>query len=143
MNPGGSMTGGSASKNAGILSRANELQRLAQRAKALEAEIAQQDAALAEAARAAAQVEFERTALQGKLRQAEDDVLRAEGELQKATALYAALSDTIESYRRELASVAQRTGGELGRLSQLEQDASAAEAETARLEAALAEETQG
>ena len=143
MNPGGSMTGGSASKSAGILSRANELQRLAQRAKALEAEIAQQDAALAEAARAAAQVEFERTALQGKLRQAEDDVLRAEGELQKATALYTALSDTIESYRRELASVAQRTGGDLGRLSQLEQDASAAEAEAARLEAALAEETQG
>ena len=98
MNPGGSMTGGSASKSAGILSRANELQRLAQRAKALEAEIAQQDAALAEAARAAAQVEFERTALQGKLRQAEDDVLRAEGELQEG---HGALYRTFR-YHREL-----------------------------------------
>ena len=55
MNPGGSMTGGSASKSAGILSRANELQRLAQtQPQALEADCnAQQAAALAEAARAA------------------------------------------------------------------------------------------
>ena len=80
--------------------------------------------ALAEAARAAAQVEFERTALQGKLRQAEDDVLRAEGELRRPGALYRPVG-YHRSYRREL-RLSQRTAA-IWEGSPREQDASAAE----------------
>ena len=41
LNPGGSMTGGSVSRSAGILSRANELERLAEQRKGLEADLKQ------------------------------------------------------------------------------------------------------
>ena len=135
MNPGGSMTGGSASKSAGILSRANELQRLQTQAQQMEADCKTQEAQLAEAARTVAQAEFERSALQGKLREAEDGVLRAEGETRQAQALLDALTETIAGYRRELDSLSSRTGGDEGRLRQLESDAAQAEAEVARLEA--------
>ena len=137
MNPGGSMTGGSASKSAGILSRANELGRLRQRAKALAADIADKRSKLDEAARAAAQVEFERSALQGKLRQAEDDVLLARGEMEKAQALREALLETTESYRRELEAMARRTEGDEARLAQLRADADEAERRCQSLQQAL------
>ena len=139
MNPGGSMTGGSASKSAGILSRANELQRLQTQAQKMEADCKAQEAQLAEAARTVAQAEFERSALQGKLREAEDGVLRAEGETRQAQALLDALTETIAGYRRELDSLSSRTGGDEGRLRQLESDAAEAETEVARLERELSQ----
>lgn len=51
INAGGSMTGGSAAKNAGILSRANELKTLSAKAQALEAETQECNARLTEATR--------------------------------------------------------------------------------------------
>ncbi len=143
MNPGGSMTGGSASKSAGILSRANELKRLEQAAKELDAKCRTMEGDLAEAARAAAQAEFERSALQGQLREAEDAVLRAEGEQRQAQALLGALGETVGSYRRELESLSQRAAAEQTRLDAWEAAAAAAEQELAQLEQALEQQTQG
>ncbi|MDE6880299.1 MAG: chromosome segregation protein SMC, partial [Oscillospiraceae bacterium] len=51
LNPGGSMTGGSASRSAGILSRANELERLNQQLEDIRAQVAQSVKGLAEAER--------------------------------------------------------------------------------------------
>ncbi len=52
MNPGGSMTGGSVAKEAGFLSRANELKRLTAQEATLQAQKEETEAALAEAQRA-------------------------------------------------------------------------------------------
>ncbi|MDY5565017.1 MAG: AAA family ATPase, partial [Candidatus Limivicinus sp.] len=67
INAGGSMTGGSASKSAGILSRANELARLEEKEQQLKTRLEDSQTQLTEAARAAAQVEFELSAIQGQL----------------------------------------------------------------------------
>lgn len=80
MNPGGSMTGGSVAKEAGFLSRANELKRLTAQEATLQAQKEETEAALAEAQRAVEKTEFELTATREQLRAAEDEVLRLEGE---------------------------------------------------------------
>ncbi len=143
MNAGGSMTGGSASKSAGILSRANELTRLEEQARNLQARLEHAQADLTEAARAAAQVEFELTAIQGQLRQGEDDVLRAEGQTRQAQALVDAISENIASYERELDSIRSRSSGDEGRLTLLRQEADRADRQMAALQAKLEELTQG
>ena len=59
LNPGGSMTGGSASRSAGILSRANELERLNEQGRGLREQLAQAAKALEEADREAAAAGYE------------------------------------------------------------------------------------
>ncbi len=137
MNAGGSMTGGSASRSAGILSRANEKSRLEEQERKLTAKLSEQQTQLAEAERAAAQVEFEMTALQGQLRQAEDNALRAEGHLEQSRLLLQALDDNIASYEKELQQLESRSSGDEGKLKLLREDVRKAEEESARLEAEL------
>jgi chromosome segregation protein len=79
MNPGGSMTGGSVNKEAGILSRANELEKLNSQEKDLQIRVQALEAELTEAKRAADQVEFQITAAGDQLREAEDQVLLTAG----------------------------------------------------------------
>ncbi len=80
INPGGSMTGGSAAKGAGILSRANMIEELNEEAKVLSKEVqelsAQFKTAMEEANRAAAEMQ----AAEADLQTAKEDVIRAEGE---------------------------------------------------------------
>ena len=76
LNPGGSMTGGSASRSAGILSRANELERLGQQHAALTEQRAAADKAAEEAGREAAAAEYQMETAQGQQRQHEDSILQ-------------------------------------------------------------------
>ncbi|MBE6957835.1 MAG: chromosome segregation protein SMC, partial [Ruminococcaceae bacterium] len=76
MNPGGSMTGGSVNKEAGILSRANELEKLTAQEKELTEEKAATELELTEAQRQADQVEYQLNTAQEQLREAQDQVLR-------------------------------------------------------------------
>lgn len=80
INPGGSMTGGSAAKGAGILSRANMIEELNEEAKVLSKEVqelsVQFKTAMEEANRAAAEMQ----AAEADLQTAKEDVIRAEGE---------------------------------------------------------------
>ena len=80
MNPGGSMTGGSVSKEAGLLSRANELKRLNEQEASLKSQKEQLEEQLGEAQRSVDKTEFELTAAREQLRAAEDQVLRLTGE---------------------------------------------------------------
>ncbi len=137
MNAGGSMTGGSASQSAGILSRANELSRLEEQEKSLQSKLETNEAQLAEAVRSAAQVEFEITTIQGQLRQAEDDVLRAEGQVRQAQALVDAITENMESYEQELETIHRRSGGDEGRLNLLKEEVTAAEARIAGLQSQM------
>lgn len=143
MNAGGSMTGGSASKSAGILSRANELTRLREKEEQLKQRLQEKQLELEEAIRSAAQVEYEMIQIQSRLRQAEDDVLRAQGQAQQAKVLLEALEENIRSYERELEGLKTRTAGEDGRLTVLHNDTEAAEKEIAELERQLESLSQG
>ena len=108
MNPGGSMTGGSTNKDAGILSRANDLEKLAAQEKDLQNKKLVAEAELQEAARQAQEVEFQITAARDQLREAEDQVLRLEGVEKQYEVLLQAIVDAEESAQRERDSLKLR-----------------------------------
>ena len=101
MNPGGSMTGGSVNKDAGILSRANELEKLTRQEKDLQNQKLIVDADLQEAQRLADQVEFQLTTARDQLREAEDQVLRLQGVEKQYEILLNAIEEAEESAQRE------------------------------------------
>ncbi len=101
MNPGGSMTGGSTNKEAGILSRANELEKLTAQEKKLQQDKLAAEAELQEAQRLCDQVEFQMAAARDQLREAEDQVLRLQGQEKQHEILVQAIADAENSARRE------------------------------------------
>ena len=101
MNAGGSMTGGSVNKEAGILSRANELEKLTKQEKTLQQEILVCEADLREAQRQFDEVEFEINTAREQLREAEDQVLRSEGTVRQYEMLLEAIEGAAESAERE------------------------------------------
>lgn len=109
INAGGSMTGGSVSKNAGILSRANEIERLKKQQSEISQKLEKLRADLTEAERLTQQVAFELSAEEGKLRTAQDEVLRLSGEEKQYAVLVNAISEAIASSERELASIEERS----------------------------------
>jgi len=117
VNPGGSMTGGSVNKEAGILSRANELEKLTAQEQELQSRKQTLEADLQEARRAADQVQFQMTAAADQLRQAQDQVLRLEGEEKQHEILLQAVCDANASAQRELESLEARCGADRERLS--------------------------
>ena len=108
MNPGGSMTGGSVNKEAGILSRANELEKLTAQEQSLQQQRMVCEADLHEAQRQADQVEFEVATAREQLREAEDQVLRLEGTVKQHEILLAAIEEAEESAQRELDALNER-----------------------------------
>ena len=108
MNPGGSMTGGSVNKEAGILSRANELEKLTVQEKKLEEEKTATETELQEAQRQADQVEFQLNTARDQLRAAQDQVLRLEGEEKQHEILLNAIVDAVSSAQREWDALEQR-----------------------------------
>ena len=101
MNPGGSMTGGSVNKDAGILSRANELEKLTAQEKKLQQDRLVTEAELQEAQRQCDQVEFQMSAARDQLREAEDQVLRLEGVEKQFEILLNAIVEAEASTQRE------------------------------------------
>ena len=108
MNPGGSMTGGSVNKDAGILSRANELEKLSLQEKNLQEQRQILEADLGEARRQCDQVEFQISAAKDQLREAEDQVLRLEGLEKQHEILLNAIVEAETSARRERESLNER-----------------------------------
>ena len=108
MNPGGSMTGGSVNKDAGILSRANELEKLTFQEKKLQQDRQVLEADLQEARRQCDQVEFQLSAARDQLREAEDQVLRLEGQEKQHEILLSAIEEAEGSARRERETLAAR-----------------------------------
>ena len=108
MNPGGSMTGGSVNKEAGILSRANELEKLTAQEKDLNERKLICEADLREAQRQLDQVEFQLAAARDQLREAQDQVLRLQGIEKQHEIMLAAIEEAEESARRERDALAVR-----------------------------------
>ena len=108
MNAGGSMTGGSTNKDAGILSRTNELEKLTKQEKDLQDKKLILEADLQEAKRQADQVEFQLTTARDQLREAEDACLRLEGMEKQYEILLNAILEAEESADRERQSLHDR-----------------------------------
>ena len=108
MNPGGSMTGGSVNKDAGILSRANELEKLTAQEKKLQQDKLVTEAELQEAQRQCDQVEFQMAASRDQLREAEDQVLRLQGQEKQYEILLNAILEAEASAQREKDSLNDR-----------------------------------
>ena len=115
MNPGGSMTGGSVNKEAGILSRANELEKLTKQEKTLQQEKLVCEADLQEAQRQFDEVEFELNTAREQLREAEDQVLRSEGTVRQYEMLLEAIEGAAESAERERDALRQRDSSDRAR----------------------------
>ena len=108
LNPGGSMTGGSASRSAGILSRANELERLGRQLEQIREQTAREAKALSEAEREATAAAYELETAQGQLREWEDAILKAEGELSRCRGVEEELSARQGTQREELEQLSAR-----------------------------------
>ena len=117
INPGGSMTGGSVNKEAGILSRANELEKLTKEEKQLQEQQLAKEAELQEAQRLADQVEYQLTTASEELRQAEDQVLRLQGEEKQHEILLQAIVDAQSAAQKELESLQSRQRDDSERLT--------------------------
>ena len=117
VNPGGSMTGGSVNKEAGILSRANELEKLTAQEQDLENKRLALQADLQEAQRGVDQVEFQLTTAADQLREAEDQVLRLQGQEKQHEILMQAICDAKVSAQREFESLQNRIHGDRERFA--------------------------
>ena len=117
VNPGGSMTGGSVNKDAGMLSRANELEKLTQQEKELIEKKNNLEIELQEAQRSVDQVEFQMKAASDQLRQAQDQVLLLEGREKQYEILLQAICDAYDGACRELESLRNRERNDRERYS--------------------------
>ena len=101
MNPGGSMTGGSVNRESGLLSRANELEKLNRQEQVLTEQKTKCEQELREAQRGADEVEFQLTAARDQLREAEDQVLRLQGQEKQHEIFLRAIEEADDTARRE------------------------------------------
>ncbi len=108
MNAGGTMTGGSVNKEAGILSRANELEKLTAQEKDLQEKKNAAELELQEAQRSVDQVQFQLETARDQLRQAQDQVLRLQGQEKQHEVLLQALCDAVAAARREREVLSRR-----------------------------------
>lgn len=108
LNPGGSMTGGSVSRSAGILSRANELERLREQAGGVTAAMEEARRAFEEAQRESTAAAYELETAQAQQRQHQDDVLKLEERCAHFTAMLADLERQRDDWKAELEQLGER-----------------------------------
>ena len=113
VNAGGSMTGGSAARNVGILSRANELQRLLLEAEEIAGEAAETEKALDTARKELANADYAMETASIELREAQDQVLKLEAELNQRSLLVEALEASLKTAESNM----NRSGEEAERLA--------------------------
>ena len=131
LNPGGSMTGGSANRSAGILSRANELERLSKQAQGLKEQCAEAGRQAAEAQREASAAAYELETAQAQLREWEDEILKAQAHLSHCKSVEQALEQQQENHENELEVLTKRS-------AQIETDTKNARGRIEALEGAAA-----
>ncbi|MBP1736714.1 MAG: chromosome segregation protein [Oscillospiraceae bacterium] len=131
LNAGGSMTGGSVSRSAGILSRANELERLGEQKAELGTGLKNALSLLEDARRELSAAAYELETAQGQRRELEDAILKLEGRLENADAFLADLAERHGTQRQELQQVKARS-------EQIAADTEAARMRISELEGAAA-----
>ena len=113
INRGGSMTGGSVSRSAGILSRSNELEALKNKQGKLEEKLSAARKEKEDAARELAAARYEMEVAETQRRSAEDAVLRLQGDVNHYRVLLEGLERNVENLEGEKASLDQRVADTL------------------------------
>ena len=143
INRGGSMTGGSVSRSAGILSRTNELQTLRRRQEALTGELETARREKEEAGRELAAARYALEVAEGERRSAEDGVLRSQGEVNRCSALLENAQRSLESLEGEQAALEQRLTDSQGQIEGVKEQIASQEAQLASLRQAVEEKLAG
>lgn len=116
INAGGSMTGGSVSRNAGILSRSGELEQLHKRLKKIQSQL-QDTTLLAESAnRELQKAQYELEVARDQQRQANDRVLTLEGRKNHYDMLIESLEQQQESLHIQKENLQKRSTDDAGRM---------------------------
>ena len=133
INAGGSMTGGSVNRNAGILSRSGELEQLEKSRKKIQAQL--QDAALLadSATRELQKAQYELEVAKEQQRQANDRVLTLEGRKNHFDILLESLAAQSESLRLQRENLQKRTSADAGRMETLRSTIAGHEAQAEKL----------
>ena len=129
INAGGSMTGGSVGQSAGILTRKNELKKLSAGLQQLERQLLEAEEKSEQAARAAAQVEYELEVLAGQKREAEDEVLTMQTRQDHAQTLLDALCGEIGALEEERAALRGRMDQNASEAARLGEEAAGKQAD--------------
>ena len=135
LNAGGSMTGGSVSRSAGILSRANELERLNRQKDGLAADLKTASDELAQAQREVTAAQYELDAAAAQLREAEDAVLKYSERADSAAAQLADLELRRQALASERGQVRRRMEENTGSTAQAKARIEALEGSAAALRA--------
>ena len=127
VNPGGSLTGGSLTKNAGLINRAADIKALEEKAESLKQKTAELEEKLREAEESAAAVNADITAVRAEITTAYEDKIRALAELRRIGDLKTAADGAIKQLTAE-------KGGYDEKLKQLKETAAAAARAIAELD---------
>ena len=101
VNPGGSLTGGSLVKSAGILSRASDIKKLKESVSALEDKLKASEKELTEATEKLSQVQADITAVRAEITTANEDKIRTLGELRRIGELIENIKKSITELENE------------------------------------------
>lgn len=133
VNAGGSMTGGSAGRNAGILSRANELRRLRGEREELESRLGETARRRDEAERALEKARYEQETAKGERAQAMEECARLEGAAAQARLLFDASQEALDALETEQSASDEREREYRERAETLRDSSAQAERELASL----------
>ena len=143
INRGGSMTGGSVSKSAGVLSRANELEALKKRQAALAGQLAAAQKEKEEAARELQAARYELQVAESQRRAAEDAVLKRQGEVGQYEALLEGFQSNEENLDGEREALVQRLRDNEEQRGAIQAEIAAKEDEAASLRQSVQEKLAG
>ncbi len=143
INRGGSMTGGSVNQKSGVLSRANELSRLQENLGGIEQKLALAEKEQEEAHRELTRAQYELETAQSQQRQAEDAVLKLEGQQDHYEILLTALQTNCDTLAKELAAIEKRRQENKDKTAALQNTLQAQETEAEELRRQAEEKATG
>ena len=143
INRGGSMTGGSVSRTAGVLSRANELERLSGQQGALHEKLKNAAERAGEWQRELQKAEYELQVAKEQQRRAEDDVLTLQGKQDHYDVLLESLRLSCEDMERELESLTRQESESRGKMAEVNENIGRAEDRAAALRQQIQEKLEG
>jgi len=133
INRGGSMTGGSVSRSAGVLSRANELKALQERQDTVKKALAEATVRAEELEREVQKAQYELDVAREQQRSAEDAVLTLEGKQNHYDILVDTLELSCETLEQDLENLERRTADERRRIGEVEKRIAECERRAAQL----------
>lgn len=138
INAGGSMTGGSAAKNTGILSRANELKAQQARADELSEQLSACVAELSEASRELSEAKYQLQTADFEQKEALEELRKRENELTQTRFLLAEAEKTIEALETDRVLAARRREENEKRAAETKAEAERLQSEIEALDRSLA-----